>query len=126
MQEILLSEDKRTIGQYPRMELKDIIRSARKQRKLSQAALADIIGVNKSAVAQWETGLTRPNKESMAALRSVLALSEQISPIGSAPYAGELVENIDELALLRFWRSLSPEKKRAVAELLHIGIPARS
>lgn len=121
----MLSDDKRVIGQYPHMELKDLIRTARKAKGLSQAALADLIGVNKSAVAQWEIGSTNPSNDSMAALRSVLSIEEQVSPIGSAPYAGELVEDPDELALLKFWRSLSSEKKRAVVDLLHIGRPIR-
>ena len=121
----MLSDDKRVIGQYPHMELKDLIRAARKAKGLSQAALADLIGVNKSAVAQWEIGSTNPSNDSMTALRSVLSIEEQVSPIGSAPYTGELVEDPDELALLKFWRSLSSEKKRAVVDLLHIGRPIR-
>lgn len=121
----MLSADKRPIGQYPLMELKDLIRAARKAKGLSQARLAELIGVNKSAVAQWELGSTNPNNDSMAALRGVLSIEEQISPIGSSPYAGELVEDPDELALLKFWRSLSVEKKRAVVDLLHIGRPSR-
>lgn len=107
------------------MEITDLIRMARKEKKLSQAALADLIGVNKSAVAQWETGVTRPTNENMAALRSILSLSEQIAPVGSAPYAGEIIEDPDELALIKFWRSLSHEKRRAVVDLLHIGRPLR-
>ncbi|ASL39494.1 hypothetical protein CBI36_02860 [Acetobacter oryzifermentans] len=123
-QGILLSADKRPLRQYRYMELKDLIRAARKAKGLSQAALADLLHVNKSAVAQWELGSTRPTNESMAALKSVLSIGEQISPVGSAPYAGEIVEDPDELALLRFWRSLSIEKRRAVVELLHIGRPS--
>ncbi|WP_156474807.1 helix-turn-helix domain-containing protein [Acetobacter cerevisiae] len=107
------------------MELKDLIRAARKEKKLSQAALAELIGVNKSAVAQWEAGYTNPSNDSMDALRSVLSFSEQIAPIGSAPYAGELVDDPDELALIRFWRSLTDEKRRVVIDLLHIGRPIR-
>ncbi|KXV69070.1 hypothetical protein AD952_14525 [Acetobacter cerevisiae] len=121
----MLSADKRALRQYLRMELKDLIRAARKEKKLSQAALAELIGVNKSAVAQWEAGYTNPSNDSMDALRSVLSFSEQIAPIGSAPYAGELVDDPDELALIRFWRSLTDEKRRVVIDLLHIGRPIR-
>lgn len=124
-QDILLSADKRPVGHYAAMEITDLIRIARKEKKLSQAALADLIGVNKSAVAQWETGVTRPSNENMAALRSILSLSDKIEPVGSAPYAGEIVEDPDELALIRFWRSLTDEKRRAVIDLLHIGRPIR-
>lgn len=121
----MLSAHKQRIGQYSGMELKDIIRAARKEKGLSQARLAELVGVNKSAVAQWELGSTRPNNDSMAAIRAVLSIEEQINPIGSAPYAGELIEDPDELALLKFWRSLTIEKKRAVVDLLHIGRPIR-
>lgn len=48
--------------------------------------------------------------------RAILAkMDEKNSPISD-----------DELALIKFWRSLSIEKKQAVTELLHIGIPTIS
>ena len=50
------------------MEFKDKLKSLRKERGLSQQALADAIFISRSAVAKWENGLGLPNDESMNAL----------------------------------------------------------
>ncbi len=41
------------------------IKKLRKERKLSQQALADILFVNQTAVSQWERGETSPNKTTL-------------------------------------------------------------
>lgn len=38
----------------------DRIRIARKQRGLTQGALASLVGVNRATVTKWETGKTAP------------------------------------------------------------------
>ena len=50
------------------MEFKDKLKSLRKERGLSQQALADSIFVSRSAVAKWENGLGLPSEDSMNAL----------------------------------------------------------
>ena len=50
------------------MELKEKLKQARSERKISQQALADAIFVSRSAVAKWESGLGVPCNESMDAL----------------------------------------------------------
>ena len=47
------------------MELKEKLKKARDEKKLSQQALADAIFVSRSAVAKWEAGLGVPCAESM-------------------------------------------------------------
>ena len=47
----------------------EIIKQLRKERKMSQEDLAEYIGVQKSAVAKWETGRTKNiKKETLHAL----------------------------------------------------------
>lgn len=58
------------------MEFKDKLRSLRKQRGLSQQALADAIFVSRSTVAKWENGLGLPGKESTEALLSYFQITE--------------------------------------------------
>ncbi|NHN93805.1 helix-turn-helix domain-containing protein [Acetobacter sicerae] len=99
----------------------DIIRTARNKAGLSQRALAKILKVSAGAVGQWETDLTLPTQENWAALRAVLSIQDKLDPSDSSPFGGQVIEDPDELALLRFWRSLTDEKKRAVIDLLHIG-----
>lgn len=93
------------------MELKDLISRARQRAGYSQRALAAKLDVVPSAVAQWELGLTRPTEDKMPALRALLDIDEAISPAPGAPYAGQLVDDPDELALLRFWRGLNREER---------------
>lgn len=50
------------------MEFKDKLKSLRKEKNLSQQALADSIFISRSAVAKWENGLGLPSEESMNAL----------------------------------------------------------
>lgn len=95
------------------MELNDVIRMLRAQRKLTQRALAAEIGVTHGAVAQWERGDTVPTVENLRAMSRVLGFSLKGPAMPGAPYRGEFVDDADELALLGFWRGLS-EKQRGV------------
>jgi len=51
------------------------IRHARKQKKLTQLQLADMIHVSKSACGQWERGRTSPTIENL----SHLAISLEVN-----------------------------------------------
>ncbi|WP_336946695.1 helix-turn-helix domain-containing protein [Asaia sp. HN010] len=103
------------------MRISDLIRSYRKEKGLSQRELAEALGINKSAVAQWELGNTEPSHKNMLNVRSILGISDVIAPSGTRPYSGEFIEDPDELALIHFWRSLDLAKRSAVIDLLHIG-----
>ena len=59
------------------MEFKDKLKSLRKERGLSQQALADAIFISRSAVAKWENGLGLPSEESMNALLNYFDLPQQ-------------------------------------------------
>ena len=50
------------------MEFKDKLKGLRKEKGLSQQALADSIFISRSAVAKWENGLGLPSQDSMTAL----------------------------------------------------------
>ena len=51
-----------------------ILRS-RKERKLSQQALADLIGVSRSALAQWETEMSSPSLQNLRKMAEILEVS---------------------------------------------------
>jgi len=105
------------------MEWKDLIRLGRaryRPKKLSQADLAKLLGVNKSAVAQWETGATNPKQEYKLLLRQLLKL-DNLGSLASEPRTLEFTEDPDEIALLEFWRSLESDADRLLfAKLLKI------
>ena len=108
--------------QSPNMEISDIIRASRKRKKLSQRKLAELLGVTYGAVGQWETG-GGIRQEHMHALRIALDISEDFMAPASSPYQGEVVEDPDELALLRFWRGLDSAERRTFAKRLFLRGP---
>lgn len=48
------------------------LRERRKEKKLSQLALAKIIGVNQTAISQWERRATTPSLDKAATLAQAL------------------------------------------------------
>lgn len=59
------------------MEFKDKLKALRKEKGLSQQALADAIFVSRSAVAKWENGLGLPGEESLAALQEYFGVGPE-------------------------------------------------
>ncbi len=59
------------------MEFSEKLKLLRKQRGISQQALADAIFVSRSAVAKWENGLGMPSEQSMDALRQFFEVEEE-------------------------------------------------
>ena len=59
------------------MEFKDKLKSLRKEKGLSQQALADAIFISRSAVAKWENGLGLPSEESLNALLSFFGVPKE-------------------------------------------------
>lgn len=55
--------------------LSEAIRSARRRAGLSQAELAEALGVRQSSVSQWERGSTKPSTVHLLALTSTLNCS---------------------------------------------------
>lgn len=57
------------------METKDVLRSLRKERGLSQEELAEKIFVTRQAVSRWETGETLPTPETLQLLSALYDVS---------------------------------------------------
>jgi transcriptional regulator with XRE-family HTH domain len=115
-QEKSLSAAKNGIGYFQTMDIGDLIRQKRKEKRLSQAALADLIEVNKSAVAQWELNSTRPTEDNMRALKRVLDIESGPEPAPGSPYRGKLVEDPDLLAWLDFLEMLPSSERKILAK----------
>ena len=50
------------------METKDILKSLREERSLTQDQLAGRVMVTRQAVSRWETGETQPNTDTLRLL----------------------------------------------------------
>jgi transcriptional regulator with XRE-family HTH domain len=55
--------------------LSEAVRAARRRAGLSQAELAELLGVRQSSVSQWERGSTRPSTVHLLALTAALKCS---------------------------------------------------
>jgi len=99
------------------------IRAARERRGLTQAALAELVGVTRSAVAQWETGRSGQVGGNLAQIAAVLEVGVEHLLLGSG--AAAVFEELggaeglsgDELALLRLYRSCQPEDRQILLRL---------
>jgi transcriptional regulator with XRE-family HTH domain len=69
--------------------LSEAIRAARRRAGLSQAELAELLGVRQSSVSQWERGSTKPSTIHLLALTATLQCSLlDFSGSGPASAAG--------------------------------------
>jgi transcriptional regulator with XRE-family HTH domain len=108
-------------------QIGDRIRRLREAAHEVQEDLAAAVGVSRPTINGIENG-----KEG-GSLRTMLAIADHYNvPLDwllgrrlqpGAPLFGKLIEDPNELALIGFWRSLSPAKRVAVADLLHIHAP---
>lgn len=51
------------------------IKAMRKRRGLTQGGLADVFGISRTAVSQWERGMTLPTIETLERVAAVLRTS---------------------------------------------------
>lgn len=108
------------------------IRLSRRHGSLSQAALADLVGVHRSAVSHWES--TKPKKpnighllaiavacgvqfEWLATGRGSMLLSEQARQDMTPAAHALMVEDEQELELLRAYRETTPQSRMVLVEL---------
>ena len=57
------------------LTLSDNIRSLRKQRKMTQEQLAEVLGVTTGAVYKWESGLSIPELEIIVSMADFFVLN---------------------------------------------------
>lgn len=121
------------------MKMPERIRRARRRSGLSQAALADRLKVQRSAVSNWESASEiQPSLQNLVAIAKACGVSfewlgtgrgrmcpgdEALAEIPTAD--AELVELREERELLLRFRSLSPQKQKLMMEVLDVFIGPR-
>ena len=60
------------LGENPLAEESFDISAARRAKKLTQAQLADQMGVDQALVSRWESGKVSPNKDNLSRLKEIL------------------------------------------------------
>lgn len=114
------------------MKLSERIRRARRQAGLSQVALAEQVGVQRSAVSNWESnGGVQPTMANLVAIATACGIAVEWLGTGRGPMHlshdvsmdvpaadAELVELPSERALLRLFRGVSQRSQALVVDLL--------
>ena len=103
-------------GRIIDMDLGERIKQLRERFGLTQAELGKLAGVSKSAVSQWERGLTTPERDALMALKRTRMVSPEWVTHGKGDMLDEnSYATTDEADLTRAWGLLLPEEQ---AELL--------
>jgi transcriptional regulator with XRE-family HTH domain len=88
------------------------IRAARAARGWTQDALAEAVGVSRSAVAQWETDRAGQLRDTIPRIAEALGVSVEHLLTGEDRHAPREAATGDELALLRLYRECDPEDRQ--------------
>jgi transcriptional regulator with XRE-family HTH domain len=106
-----------------------LIKALRKSKGLTQVEAAEAIGIGRSTLAGIERGLDMPGRETMIAIADFFEMPLDYFRQGIAgpvsPNGPEFAKDADELALLNFWRGLSPEQRKVVIRLLQLPHPRK-
>lgn len=94
----------------------EIIKQLRKEKRMTQEELAERIGVQKSAVAKWETGRTQNLKRETL---DALAILFGVQPSYLLDGKGErLMLDADEIELIKNYRNAPESIRNAINTLL--------
>ena len=103
------------------------IRQARRHASLSQQQLAALVGVHRSAVAQWEQpGGSHPTVENLARVAAVTAVSFEwlATGRGRMKYVSDLIPG-DETPVVQIdYAAQSETEARALVALRHLDTPS--
>lgn len=114
------------------MEFSQIVKQLRLERGLTQQELADMVGLTKVTISQYETGKRKPSFEMIEALADVfhvdmnylLGFTDKISkPAGDEtdPVADKyLAVSLSEIELIEAYRHAGAETQAAIRAILHI------
>ena len=104
---------------YPVMNFAERLKSLRKKRELSQAQLAELIGVHFAQVSRYERSETKPNAKAMTKLAKVLDTTVDYLMNGTSDEVAQEV-GLDKEIISRFKQvqQLTAQEKQTVLSLL--------
>lgn len=94
------------------------IRDTRRDRGMTQDQLAAVVGVSRSAVAQWETGRAGQITGNLTRIADALSVGVEYLMHGTDKSMPAEVKQGDELALLRLYRECAPDDRQLVLRLI--------
>lgn len=100
------------------MSIGSRLKEARKNKGLTQEALAALVNVSKGAIGNYESGVSSPKDSILIDLMRVLDVDANFLYQDLAPSSPDLTS--DERLLLSAWRTADDSMKNAVRKLLDI------
>lgn len=107
------------------MKIGQRIKEARINKKLTQQQLGDLVGVQKSAIAKYESGrVVNIKRSTLQKIASALDIrpSELVfeaTPKESAVFHVKVISDLELMDALKDYYKLSEENKRIVREIIH-------
>ena len=92
------------------------IQAARARKRLTQAGLAEQLGVTDNAVTQWETGRATPRAERLEAIARTLGVMVSWLVTGEEPAGPAAAETASETEVLTLLRAIPADKRAAALE----------
>ena len=103
------------------------LKGIRRRTGLTQQQVGDAIGYARSTIGVWEKGHDLPGRDALILLAEFFGLSVDRFLSGAASPAGppkgaEFAKDANELALLEFWRELTPEQRILIRAVQRYGM----
>ena len=96
--------------------LSEVIKDLRKRKKITQARLAEQLGISQQAVANWEKGLANPSTDMLKILSDYFNVSTDYL-LGNDEKQ-PLVFNEEELQLVSGYRELSEANRSVISRIM--------
>jgi transcriptional regulator with XRE-family HTH domain len=109
------------------VEIGEKIRAARIAKGMTQEALGELLGVQKSAIAKYESGrVVNIKRSTLKKISDILGLrpSELIgdvesNPVGAAELHFEILMDEDFVGMFEEFKKLDKKKRKIVLDLVH-------
>ena len=104
------------------MGVSENIRRYRDEFGLTQAQLADKIGVDRTSVTQWENGVAKPRFGNMAKLAEVFGVdvTDIVAESFHRTKPPSVVLNVEEVVLLENYRALDESGRKMAQDALRM------
>ena len=108
------------------MNIGEKIRNARLQKGLTQEALGELLGVQKSAIAKYESGrVVNIKRSTLKKISDVLGIRPaelitdiETKPVELAELHAEMLQDEDLLEVYEYFKTLDTKKRKIVKDLI--------
>ncbi|WP_051626121.1 helix-turn-helix domain-containing protein [Kozakia baliensis] len=107
--------ENQTIGDRLRLLRSQV--GAEQGRRITQAEVADAVGIARSTLTAYEKGHDKPGRDTLLALAQFYNVTVDLltgTSVSNANKPSQVIDDPDELALIGLWRDMNREQKSAM------------